>query len=90
MKKAENFKSKEIKKEIEPYTKNGWKKYLQFEDTKIEGYRFHQNKRPISVNNIDINKMVVSNKLPFGKQVFKYFMGYKDSEKTRPLCILHP
>ena len=34
--------------------------------------------------------MVVSNKLPFGKQVFKYFMGYKDSEKTRPLCILHP
>ena len=41
------------------------------------------------LNDIDTNKMVVSNKLPFGKQDFKYFIGYKDSEKFRPLHILH-
>ena len=29
-----------------------------------------------------INKIVVSNKLPFGKQDFKYFIGYKDDEKN--------
>ena len=28
----------------------------------------HQNKIPISTNDMDINKIVVSNKLPFGKQ----------------------
>ena len=33
------------------------------------------------INDIDINKVVVSNKLPFGKQDFKFFVGYKDSEK---------
>ena len=39
------------------------------------------------LNDIDINKIVASNKLPFGKQDFKYFIGYKDSEKFRPLHI---
>ena len=38
---------------------------------------------------IVINEIVVSNKLPFGKQDFKYFIGYKDSEKIRRLCIFH-
>ena len=33
--------------------------------------------------------IVVSNKLPFGKQdYFKYFIGHKDAEKIRPLYIL--
>ena len=31
-----------------------------------------------------------SNKLPFGKQDFKYFIDYKDDKKIVPLCIFHP
>ena len=58
------------------------KKAIKFDDTEIEEYKYHQNKSPISINNIDINKIVVSNKLHFGKQDFKYFIGYKDSEKN--------
>ena len=54
------------------------KKIIKFDDTKIEEYEFHEHKSPISINNIDINKIVVSNKLHFGKQDFKYFIGYKD------------
>ena len=41
------------------------------------------------INDIDINRIEVSNKLPFGKQDFRYFVGYKDSEKIRPLCIFY-
>ena len=37
---------------------------------------FHQNKNPISINNVGVKKIVVSTKLPFGKQDFKYFIGY--------------
>ena len=33
---------------------------------------------------------LVSNRLPFGKQDFKYFFGYKDNKKIRPLCIFFP
>ena len=38
-------------------------------------------KRPISIKIVDINKIVVSNKVTFGKEGFKYFLGYKDAEK---------
>ena len=38
----------------------------------------------------DINKIVVSIKFPFRKQDFRYFIGYKDSEKNRPSCIIRP
>ena len=50
----------------------------------------NQHKRPISIKNIDINKIVVSDKVSFGKKVFKYFIGYKDTEKIRPLCTFFP
>ena len=38
-------------------------------------------KSPISINDIDINKIVVSNILPSGEQDFKYFIRYKDAKK---------
>ena len=40
------------------------------------------------MNDKGINKIVVSNKIPFGKQDFKYFIGYKDSKKIKSLSIL--
>ena len=52
--------------------------------------RFHQYKSPITKNNIDINKIVVSNKFPFDKQDFNYFIGYKYNKEIRPLCIFFP
>ena len=38
---------------------------------------------------IDIDKIVVSNKVSSGKKAFKYFICYKDA-KIRPLCIFLP
>ena len=35
-------------------------------------------KSPILINNIDINKIVVSNKVSFGEKSFKCFIDYKD------------
>ena len=42
------------------------------------------------IDNLDINKIVVSNKIFFGKKDFKYFIGYKDAKKVRPLSIFLP
>ena len=36
---------------------------------------------PILMNNIDINNIRASNKVSFGKEGFKYFIGYKDVKK---------
>ena len=66
------------------------KKIIKFDDTEIEKCKFQQCKRSILINDININKIVVSNKFSFGKQDFKYFMGCKNSKKIRPLCIFCP
>ena len=66
------------------------KKIIKFDDTEIEKYKFHQYKRPISIDNIDFNKIVVSSKISFDKNNFKYLIGYNDAKKIRPLCIFLP
>ena len=59
----------------------------KFGGIKIEKPKFHQDKRPISIKNIDIDKILVSNKVSFDKKGFKYFNGYKNTQKNNPLYI---
>ena len=47
------------------------KKFIKFDDTKIEKYKFHQHQYLILIHNKDINKIVVSNKVSFDKNVSK-------------------
>ena len=42
------------------------------------------------MNDLDINEIVVSNMLPFGKRYFECFIGYQDKKWIRPLCIFLP
>ena len=42
----------------------------------------------ILITNID--KIVLSNKISFGKKGFKYFDGYKDTKKIKPWCTYFP
>ena len=47
------------------------KTIMKFGDIEIKKQKFHQHKRPIPIKNIDINKIVVSNKVSFSKKSFK-------------------
>ena len=62
-------------------------KIIKFGDIEIQKQKRHQHKAPISIKNIDINKIVVSNKVCFCKNAFKYFIGYRDGKKIKPVCI---
>ena len=42
------------------------------------------------IDNIDVNKIVVSNKISCGKNDFRYIIGYKDGKKIRSLWIFLP
>ena len=42
------------------------------------------------IDNIHINKILVSNIITFIKKYFKYFIGYKDAKKIKPLFIFLP
>ena len=46
---------------------------IKFDDTEIGKRKFHQHKSHISIDNTDVNKIVISNKVSFGKKDFKYF-----------------
>ena len=58
--------------------------------TEIEEYMFHQYKSLIFIDDIDINEIVVSNNFPFGKEDFKFFIGYKDNKEIKLLPSFFP
>ena len=57
------------------------KTVIKFDDIETEKQKFHQDKRPISIKDVDISKTVASNKASLGKKGFEYFIGNKDAKK---------
>ena len=53
---------------------------------------FHKNKRPININEVDIEEIVLSHKKSYSKDSFKYFIGYrhKGNAFPSPLCVKLP
>ena len=52
---------------------------------------FYKNKKVTKIDDIDVNKTLVSKEEPYRtKNLFKYFIGYNDSDIIRPLCIKLP
>ena len=54
------------------------KKNTAFGDTDIEEHKLYYNKNPILTDNVDINKIIVSNRVSCSKKGFKHgFKGFK-------------
>ena len=52
---------------------------------------FCKNEKVIKIDNIDVNKILVSKKEPYGtKNSFEYFIGYIDDDVIRPLWVKLP
>ena len=66
------------------------KTITKFGDIEIWKQKFHQQKGFISTKNVDISKIAVSNKFPFGERGFKHFIGYKDVKTIKHLNIFLP
>ena len=63
-------------------------KNINFEDKKPQKSEFHKNKKITKIDDIDVNKILVSKKESYGtKNSFKYFIGHNDNDVIRPLCI---
>ena len=64
-------------------------KGINFEDKKINKSNFYKNKKLFKIEDIDINKIVVSKKESYGKKnSLQYFIGYNNDDGIdRPLCI---
>ena len=63
------------------------KEILTYADAGIDKRKFRCYKDQILID-VDIYKILISNKVSFGKKYDKYFSGYKnDDYKIKPLCI---
>ena len=61
---------------------------INFNDKKIKKSDFCKNKKIFDIDNIGVNKILVSKKETYGKyNSFKYFIGYNDNDVIRPLYL---
>ena len=59
-----------------------------FNDKTIKKLNFTKNKKIFNIDDIDVNKILVSKKEPYGKNnSLIYFIGYNDNDVIRPLCL---
>ena len=62
---------------------------INFDNNKIKKSDFYnKNKKIFNIDDIDVNKILVSKKEQYGKyNSFKYFIGYNDNDVIRPLYL---
>ena len=65
MKRIESYELKKKSRFLKAYIK--LEKVIKLDDIEIKRQKFHQHKGPVSIKNEDIKKIVVSNKVSFGK-----------------------
>ena len=65
---------------------------INFNDKKIKKSDFYnKNKKIFNINDIDVNKILVSKKEKYGKyNSFKHFIGYNDNDIIKPLYLELP
>ena len=67
------------------------RKNVNYGDKKTKKSVFYKNKKVIKIDDIDVNKILVSKEKPYGsKNYFRYFIGCNDDDAIKPLCIKLP
>ena len=65
-------------------------KTLKFNNIRVNKKEFHKSKQPIDLMSVNVDQIVVSDKFKHSDEGFKYFIGYKEGEIVKPLCIILP
>ena len=61
---------------------------INFDDEKIKKWLLQQKQKKFNIDDINVNKILVSKKEQYGKyNSFKYFIGYNDNDVIRPLYL---
>ena len=63
---------------------------LVFGDIKVSKKEFYEGKKGIKLKDIDVGKIVESNKVKGSNETAKYFIGYVDDNSVIPLYLILP
>ena len=61
---------------------------LKFDNIVVNRKEFHNSKQPINLDLVNVDQIVISNKFKHSDDGFKHFIGYKEDEIVKPLCII--
>ena len=65
-------------------------KTLKFDNIRVNKKEFHKSKKSINLDLANVDQTVISDKFKHSDDSFKYFIGYKEGEIVKPLCIILP
>ena len=64
---------------------------LNFDNIRVsKKKKIHKSKQSINLSLVNVDQIVVSDKFKHSDDGFKYFIGYKEGEIVKPLCIILP
>ena len=65
-------------------------KKIKFGDKEVDRKEFYSSKQAISLDSVDLSKIVVSNKWKINDATYKYSCGYLNTDIIQPLCVILP
>ena len=63
---------------------------IKFGDKEVDKKEFHSSKQAISLDSVDLSKIIVSNKWKINDTTYKYLCGYLNNDVIQPLCVILP
>ena len=61
---------------------------IKFGDKEINRKEFYSSKQAISLDSVNLNKIIVSSKWKVNDTTYKYFCGYLNNDAIQPLCVI--
>ena len=65
-------------------------KKIKFGDKKVNKKEFYSSKQAISLDSVDLDKIVVSKKCKINDTTYKHIFGYLNNDTIQPLCVILP
>ena len=65
-------------------------KTLKFDNIRVNKKEFYKSKQPIDLDFVNVDQIVTSDKLKRSDYGSKYFIGYKEGEIVKTLCVILP
>ena len=65
-------------------------KTLKFDNIVVNEKEFHKSKEPTDLDLVKVDQIVISDKFKHNDDGFKYFIGYKEDDIVKLLCIILP
>ena len=63
---------------------------IKFGNKEVNKKEFYSSKQAVTLDSVDLNKIVVSKKWKINDTTYKHIYGYSNNDTIQPLCVILP